>query len=180
MLCKLKFCNFIAVYYSLPSRALHRKQTSVNLFSEKSKIKFTVLPGLEFVYIHRSRMALLQWGWQKKTFFKLNMSQECSQQGRASSECGLGLLGLMKRWWFNNRLLKRDRYNSLSWREIIVRTEPNFSFEADAGARGNIKNCSLAGSDQRLAKEFISKKVVQPPAKCPESHRMVSLADTSC
>lgn len=76
-------------------------------FLKKNKIKFTVLPGLEFVYEHRSRLALLQWGWQKKNLLQLNMSQECSQQVRASSEHGLGLLGPVKRWWFNNRLSNR-------------------------------------------------------------------------
>lgn len=59
-------------------------------------------------------------------------------------------------------------------------TEPKFSFETDAGTRGNIKHCALAGPDQRLAKRFFSRRVMQPLDRCPERHRMVILGDISC
>lgn len=149
MSCKLRFFNFIAVYYSMPSCALHRKQTSLNLISEKSKIRFTGLPGLEFGYIHRSRTALLPWGWQKKPSSRWTWARS------ALSKWGLHLSVALASWawWRDGDLItgyqRGDRYNSLTWREIIVRTEPNFLFETDAGTRGNTKNCSLAGSDQR-------------------------------
>lgn len=80
MLCKLKFCNFIIVYYFMPSCSVHRKQTpSLNLF-QKSKIKFTILLGLKFVYKHRSRLALLQWEWQKKRGKNHNCLQAVYEQ----------------------------------------------------------------------------------------------------
>lgn len=44
-----------------------------------------------------------------------------------------------------------------------MRTQPNFLFdEEDAETRVNIKNCSLAGSDQRLARAFQQKGGAAP------------------
>lgn len=108
----------------MPSCAVHRKQTrsSLNLF-QKSKIKFTILLGLKFVYKHGSRLALLQWEWQKKWkktqlsaswIWAKSMLTKKKAKGTVGflwREVALGLFALMKRWWSSSRLSN----SSLHW-----------------------------------------------------------------
>lgn len=136
------------------------------IYFKKSKIKLTVLLGLRFVNKHRSRLALLQWEWQRKTLSSSWMWAN-SVLSVSKAKCILGFIWSMALaclvWWRDGDLVtgyliaacKEVAYTELPYLKgnYSDNTEPNFLFETDR-TRGNIKNCILAGSDWTLGKTF--------------------------